>query len=237
MTLNFIWDIVLQAAKDDFSSEELFFKPAKNFSPYYEQSFDCINQKHVDRAEIEINPLMRFSPIFEYLLHPDVKDLIFARQKEFILFLFDFLTHILSEIDLCHGMTRREFYIRQIRRELLDGTFGEVAKIGMSSLKRAQQVAVADELLRVMETGSGVQSFCNVMKQIFQGCIVYQNRFHPQKIYVYIGRERDEILQNEWQMVRETFLPIDIEVKIFWAEHFGILGVNETMLADKIAIF
>lgn len=227
----------MQAAQDNFESEKIFFKPAEKFSPYYEHSFDCINQKHVEKPEVEINPLMRFTAIFEYLLHLDVKNLIFENQKQFIMFYFDLLTHILAEVDLCHGMTRREFYIRQIRRELLDGVFGEVAQIGMTELKRDKQVAVADELLKVMETGSSVQSFCNIMKQIFEGCLIYQNRFHPQKIYVYVGKERDENLQKQWQMLRETFLPLDIEVKIFWAEHFGILEVDATMLSDKIAIF
>ena len=235
--MNFIWDIVLQAAQDNFESQKLFFKPAEKFSPYYEHSFSCINQKHIDNPKIEINPLYRFSTVFEYLLHPDVKDLIFVSQQEFISFYFDMAAHILAEIDLCHGITRREIYIRQIRRELLDGVFGEVAKSGMLELKRDKQIAVADELLKIMETGADLQSFCNITKQIFEGCIIYQNRFHPQKIYVYVGRERDEQLDKQWQMLRETFLPLDIEVKIFWAEHFGIIGVESTMLSDKIAIF
>ena len=235
--MNFIWDIVLQAAKDNFESEKIFFKPAEKFSPYYEHSFSNINQKNIENPQVEINPLYRFSPIFEYILHPDVKNLIFRNQKQFIEFFFDYLTHILAEVDLCHGITQREIYIRQIRRELLDGIFGENAKIGMEELSREKQIFVADELLKVFETGASVQSFCNIMKQIFEDCFIYQNRWHTQKIYVYIGQERDEILQKKWQMIRETFLPTDIEVRIFWAEHFGILGVDATMLSDKIAIF
>ena len=227
----------MQAARDDFESHKLFFKPAKSFSPYYEHSFSYINQRHVDAAEIEINPLYRFSPIFEYLLHPDVTDLVFENQRQFIMFYFDLVTHILAEIDLCHGMTRREFYIRKIRQEMLSGIFGETVREGMEQLKRERQIAVADEFLRVIEMGSSVHSFCHIMKQVFEGCIVYQSRAHPQKLYVYIGRERDEQLQKQWQMLRETFLSLDIEIKEFWAEHFGILGINETMKIDAIAIF
>ena len=143
--MNFIWDIVLQAAKDDFESQQLFFKPAEVFSPYYEHAFDCINQRHVDAAEVEINPLMRFSAIFEYLLHPDVMNLVFENQRQFILFYFDLTTHILAEIDLCHGMTKREFYIRKIRQEMLAGIYGETVKAGMEQLKRKGQIVVADE--------------------------------------------------------------------------------------------
>ena len=235
--MNFIWDIVLQAAQDDFESEDLFFKPAETFSPYYEHALKNINQRHVDDTNIEINPLYRFSPIFEYFLHPDVKDLIFANQKNFIRYYFDFVTHILAEIDLCHGMTRREFYIRKIRHEVLDGKFGDIARNGMNQLKRDKQLAVAEEILCIIEAGASVNSFCHITKQIFEGCIIYQSRAHPQKLYVYIGKERDEQLQKQWRMIRETFLPIDIEVKEFWANHFGIMGIDETMKIDAIAIF
>ncbi len=107
----------------------------------------------------------------------------------------------------------------------------------MLQLKKDKQLAVAEELLFVMETGSSVNSFCHIAKQIFDGCFIYQSRAHPQKLYVYIGKERDEQLQKQWRMIRETFLPIDIEVRDFWANHFGIMGINATMIADKIAIF
>ena len=109
--MNFIWDIVLHAAQDDFESQQLFFKPTKSFSPYYEQSFSCINQRRVDTAEIEINPLMRFTSI-------------------------------------------------------LWRTFWRNCA-GFEQLKRDKQIAVADKLLKVIETGSGVHSFWQIMKQIF----------------------------------------------------------------------
>ena len=218
-------------------SHKLFFKPAENCSPYLEQSFANLNQRHVENVEVEINPLMRFTPIFEYILHRDVTDLVFAEQRQCIMFYFDLLTHILAEIDLCHGMTRREFYIRRVRRELLEGVFGDTAREGVEQLTRETQLAVADELLRVMEIGSSVESFCHITKQIFDGCLIYQNRKHPHKLYIYLGRERDDRLQKQWRMLRETFLPLDIEIKEFWSKHFGILDVDVTMQINSIAIF
>ena len=227
----------MQAAQDGFESTDLFFKPAESFSPYYEQSFEKINQRNVESIDVEINPLYRFAAIFEYLIHPDVKDLVFADQKNFINYYFDLLTHILVEIDLCHGMTRREFYVRKIRREMLEGIFGEIVQDGMRQLKKDKQLAVADELLCVMEVGSSVHSFCHIMKQIFHGCIVYQSRAHPQRLFVYIETDRDDSLQKQWRLLRETFLPIDMEVRDFWGNHFGIIDLEETMRLDAIALF
>ncbi|MBR1645960.1 MAG: hypothetical protein IJ685_04190 [Selenomonadaceae bacterium] len=235
--MNCIWDIVLRAAEDDIESQKLFFKPAENFCPYCEQSFKTINQRRIEKTDVEINPLARFSAIFEYLLHPDCLNLIFVEQRQFTAYFFDLLTHILAEVDLCHGMTRREFYVRQIRRELLSGVFGDVAREGMENLNRKKQLAVADELLRVMEVGSSVRSFCHIMKQIFEDCIIYQGRAHPQRIYVYIGQRRNKRLEKQWQLIRETFLAFDYEVRIFWDKHFGIIDVAETMRVDNIAIF
>lgn len=227
----------MQAEQDGFDSNDIFFQPAESFSPYYEHSFKNINQSHVDNPTVEINPLYRFSTLFEYLLHPDVQNLIFAEQKNLIRYYFDLVMHILVEIDLCHGMTRREFYVRKIRREMLDGVFGETVQIGMNQMKKDKQLAVAESLLCVMGSGSSVYHFCQIMKQIFPGCIVYQSRAHPQRLFVYIGRERDDSLQKQWRMIRETFLPIDIEVREFWSKHFGIIDVDETMIVDAIAIF
>ena len=227
----------MRAAEDDIETGKLFFKPAESFSPYCEQSFKTINQRRVEDTEVEINPLARFSAIFEYLLHPDCLNLIFVNQQQFTAYFFDLLTHILADVDLTHGMTRREFYVRQIRRELLSGVFGTVASEGMKQLKRDKQLAVADELLCVMEVGSSVRSFCRIMKQIFADCIIYQGRLHPQRIYVYIGQKQTEQRQKQWLLIRETFLAFDAEVRVFWDKHFGIINVNETMRVDNIAIF
>lgn len=62
--MNFIWDIILQAQKEGKEKSDLFFWQAQNYSPYYEQSFNTINEEHIDKILIEINALYRFSHIF-----------------------------------------------------------------------------------------------------------------------------------------------------------------------------
>ncbi len=235
--MNFIWDISLQAERDGFSLDKLFFRPSDDPSPYYEQSLEYINQKHIDDPIVEINPLMRFSEIFQYLLHPDVFFFLEKESQQFILYAFDAIVHVLVEVDLCHGMTRREFYVRHIRREIQSGIYGKKAADGYRVMTKEEQLAVADELLNIMQTGSGVHSFCRIMRQIFPGCFIYQVRKHPQILYVYLGRKRDVSMEKKWNLVKDTFLPIDIESRVFWDVHFGILGLDVTMKADAIAIF
>lgn len=235
--MNFIWDISLQAERDGFPLDELFFRPSSSPSPYYEQSLEYLNQKHIDNPVVEINPLMRFSELFQYLLHPDVFYLIEERSQQFILYAFDAIVHMLVEIDLCHGMTRREFYVRQIRRELQSGVYGKNVADGCGALTKEEQLAVADELLNVMQTGSSVNSFCRIMRQIVPGCLIYQVKKHPQVLYVYLGKKRNVLSEKRWNLVRDTFMPVDIEARVFWDIHFGILGLDATMRSDAIAIF
>lgn len=235
--MNFIWDIALQAQRDGFPLEDLFFQPSADPSPCYEQSFTYLNQKHIRDPRIEINPLMRFSEIFQYLLHPDVFYYLEEESQQFILYAFDAIVHILTEIDLCHGITKREFYVRRVRKEFQAGVYGKKAAEDYATLDKEQQLAMADTMLNVMKMGSSIHSFCAIMKQIFPGCVIYQVKKHPQILYVYIGRERDVSLEKQWNLLKDTFLPLDIEVRVFWELHFGILGVDATMRADAIAIF
>lgn len=235
--MNFIWDIALQAERDGLPLEKLFFRPSEDPSPCYEQSLQYINQKHIQDPVVEMNPLMRFTELFQYLLHPDVFYFLEEESQQFILYAFDAIVHVLVEVDLCHGMTRREFYVRQIRRELRSGVYGRMAADACGILTKEEQLAVADELLNVMQMGSSVKSFCRIMRQLFPGCFVYQVRKHPQVLYVYLDRKREVSTLKRWELIRDTFMPIDIEARVFWDIHFGIMGVDVTMRSDAIAIF
>ena len=235
--MNCIWDIALQAVRDGFAEEDLFFLPADDPCPYMEQSFKSINERHVEKPVIEVNPLARFSAIFDYLLHPDIFLVDEQENQQFILFAFDALYHFLLNIDFCHGMTRREFYIRRICRELRQGVYGKRAAEAMALLAQEKQLEVAEQMLNMMECGMSTHVFCEVMRQLFPGCIVYENRYHPQELLVYVPQDEDTDRQKIWQFVRDSFLSMDLRVEMFWKLHFGILGVDGTMRADLIALF
>ena len=57
--MNFLWDIVLRAQKQGWREEELFFQQAKEYSPFYEQTFSYINETSISQAGIEVNLLYR----------------------------------------------------------------------------------------------------------------------------------------------------------------------------------
>lgn len=39
------------------------------------------------------------------------------------------------------------------------------------------------------------------------------------------------------QFLQDMFLPIDHQVYLFWEHHFGIIGVEETMVVDEVVLF
>ena len=117
------------------------------------------------------------------------------------------------------------------------GVYGDKAAEIFVGLTGEEQLAVADELYHVMETGSGLDSFCRILSQIFTSAVVYQVKKHPQVIYIYLGREKDVTLNARWELLKDLFLPMGFEIRVFWEKHFGIMGVDSTMRLGNIAIF
>ena len=95
--MNFIWDATIRAKEQGMSKADITYTPAKDGSPYYELAFDYLNRKEAGPEPIPVNALYRFSAIFQYLLHPDVRYMLEKDKEEFIQKAFDCLLHILCE--------------------------------------------------------------------------------------------------------------------------------------------
>ena len=117
--MNFTWDIVLNAKRHGTDESELFFRPAKDRSPWYEQAFPILNETRAEGPEIEYNPLYRFDAMFHDMLRED-----FTESPIFQEYLFDAVSHFLVQVDLHHGLTKRAFYVRCLMREMENGGFG-----------------------------------------------------------------------------------------------------------------
>ena len=234
--MNFIWDATIRAKEQGMSKADITYTPAKDGSPYYELAFDYLNRKEAGPEPIPVNALYRFSAIFQYLLHPDVRYMLEKDKEEFIQKAFDCLLHILCEVDLHHGITRQECYVRKLRQELLAGIFGEDAAAFLQKLPQEKQLAVAEELLHTMKCGSSLQGFSHAFRRFFPKGILYQSRFSPQELYVYLDEPHEQDREKEWQMFCRLFLPLDFSLRVFWDVHLGILGLEGTM-KDDFALF
>ncbi|GEM_PF-250528 len=236
--MNFIWDIVLQAEAQGMDKVELLFRQAKEYSPYCEQAFPCINQDRLESTVVEINALYRFSHIFQELLHPDL----LARPEnrdlaQCVACFFDVVVHLLSEIDLKHGLTKREYFVRQLRADLLDGVYGREAAAAVAVMDRKLQFSLANELLTQLQTGTSLRVFRRAVRTAFTGSLLYQSNYNNKELLLYLGEKETKEKAQILKFLLELFLPFGFSARLFWEYHFGIIGVDAAMQPDAIALF
>ena len=230
--MNFLWDIALNAQRQGRKEEELFFKQAKEFSPFYEQSFSSINETEVTHGEIELNLLLRFATIFQELLAVEDKE-----YPQFDDYLTDAALHTILYTDLRHGLSKRDTYIRKIRQELEEGIFGrETAEI-FKSIPTGKRNRLATLVLTQLQTGSSLMTFRRSMLVLFPDAIIYQVRADRKKLLLYLKENRTESDERMLQFVQNMFLPVSYDLRVFWKYHFGIIGVDAAMKIDEIAIY
>lgn len=230
--MNFIWDIVLNAKRYGTEEQELFFCPAQESSPWYEQSFSILNEDKAKGPEIEYNPLYRFDALFHYLLKKDLDE-----SPEFRSYLFDAVSHFLVQTDLHHGLSKREYYIRRLLREMEEGEYGsEVAQCiqFVDPDKRERLTALA---LTQLQTGSNLLLFRKAVLVLFPNALLYQERTDPKQILLYVGIPKTEALEHGVQLIEALFLPVCFRLRTFWAHHFGVVGINAVMKLDQIEIY
>lgn len=230
--MNFLWDIALRAKQQGIGEEELFFRQAEEYSPFYEQAFSCLNETKIYNNEIELNLLFRFAPVFEYLLAEDVEE-----YQEFKKYLIDAALHMILYTDLRHGVTKRDIYIRKIREELENGIFWKDAAKDFKLIPYEKRNRLATLILNQIQTGSSLMVFCRGILVLFPDAMLYQIKADRKKLLLYLKESRTETNERILKLVQEMFLPISYDLRIFWKYHFGIIGVDEVMKIDEIALY
>ncbi len=230
--MNFLWDIALRAKQQGIREEELFFCQAEEYSPFYEQSFSCLNETKIYNHEIELNLLFRFASIFEYLLAEEVED-----YPEFKRYLIDAALHMILYTDLRHGVTKRDIHIRKIREEMENGIFWRDASEEFKLISYEKRNRLATLILNQIQTGSSVMAFRRGILVLFPDAMLYQIKADRKKLLLYLKESKTEVNERILQLVQDMFLPISYELRVFWKYHFGIIGVDGAMKIDEIALY
>ena len=226
--MNYIWDILLRAREQGFTDTDIFFCQAKDCSPWYEQSFSCLNETQVIDPHIEINTLYRFSNIFQELLHEETR-------TELRKYLVDLAVHILVDRELLSGLSSQDFYVQKLMLELRDGTLGVSLARMCSAFNYVEQRKLATLLLLQYQIGSTLSIFQKAVTQLYPDCLVYQVKNEPEVILLYLGIPASE--EPRIHTLQELFLPIQYQLRVFWESHFGVIGVDATMHTDNIEIY
>lgn len=229
--MDYIWDVLIKAKNEGIDLEEVKFLFTKRFSPYMELSAKCLNFKDLDKS-IEINPYYRFFAVFKNLFNVN-----YNKNEELKGVLFDILVHFLGDLDLNRGMDRVEYYKLFFYRELKDGSFGEEVKEDIVYFSINEKNILVRNLYKLYLTGDHIFYLKDTIKGIFKGSIVYLNKLDKNEVLVYI-RQIDSIDNvKKLEVIKSLFLPINFKIKTYWKYHFGIIGVNETMKIDAIAVY
>ena len=107
--MNYAWEVVLQAEKENQSRDMLQFVEASEPSPYIEVSMTDLNMDALEESRVEINPLYRFEDVFGRLFDKNVEEMKKTRE-----IFFDVCMHYIVQLDLREGISKEDFYLSLI---------------------------------------------------------------------------------------------------------------------------
>ncbi|MGN2339109.1 hypothetical protein ACTFIN_13460 [Clostridium cagae] len=230
--MNYIYDIFIKAIEENAPTEEIKFKQAEVYSPYMELAIQNINTSKLPQSEyIEINALYRFQEIFGELF-----DINFKENTELKDVLFDILIHYLCELDLKQGLNKNEFYKKFLFKDVINNVYGEELAKDILCFNKEETDVFLNSFITLYKTGTSLQLFNKILAKIFKYSIVYLNKESSKDIYIYLSEVEDKILKGKINAIINTFLPINMNVYLFWDKHFGILGSDNTMKIDDIVM-
>lgn len=230
--MNYLWEILLQAKVQGIEEGNIRFLQAHSYSPYMELAEEYLNITQLEEpCVVEINPNYRFQHIFQELFHPDVTDYPALRMG-----LFQLLICQLGENDIRMGMTREEYYKKLLRSAFMRGDYGEENRQAFALFRGNAREILSEGLLTMYREGDSVELFRRVMTALVPNCIVYESNDCPYEIFVYIGKRKSETLERKVQFLLNQFVNIRYKVDLYYEYHFGIIGMEETMYIDEIAV-
>lgn len=230
--MNYLWEVMIQLEGQRIPEEQLRFKMAERYSPHQELSLPFLNQAAVEGGmEIEVNPYWRFYEIFKNLFSPDMQEFSALRQS-----LTNLLLHSLAQNDQLSGMTRNEYMKELLHQDFQYRVYGEMNRKAAALFTREEWEIILSGILRQFETGSSLDLFAEMMNSLINNNIIYRSNDRPHKIMIFIGQKQKRDLEDKINFLIRMFLEISFRAELFYEYHFGILGVDDTMITGEIAL-
>jgi len=231
--MNYLWEVVLACGESEVRRKDIHFSHARQGSPYMEVSMDCLNQEDIRTVkEIEVNTYYRFYQIFKDMFQPDLTDYPDLRNS-----LTNLILHQLADNDVRKGMTKEEYYKKLLAANILQGGFGVEVKTSFLFFNREQQDLLLGGWLRCCLANSSLILFTDMIYALIDNSIVYHGEESPDEILIYTSLKKTRESEGKLSLLTEVFLDIRYHVEVFYEYHFGILGIDETMQIDEIAMY
>lgn len=235
--MRYLWEVLLAAEEEQLLRERLRFVHAPAGSGYMELSLPCLNQtwleadRQTEAVCIEVNTFYRFYDVFYEMFPPDPQDFPALRES-----LTNLSLHMLAGNDIRRGMTREDYYKRLLAKEILAGGFGETVRRAFQDMDREEQEILLGGWLGCFRTGNALPVFLDMVHGLVADSIVYHSKVYPGEVLIYTGLKQERKLEQRIHFLVDTFLDIRYHVELFYEYHFGIIGVEQTMQIDEIAI-
>jgi len=229
--VKYLWEVLLKADEQNLPREKLCFTPTKTPSPYMEVALDEVNRQHLDEKPIEINAYYRFSAIFDYLIAG------LDEYSEYRECLYDIIVHFLAELNLREGLCRDEFFGIFLSADVKSGKFGKQFVEVFKTFEYKHIRFVVESMVRLYNVGASLTLLRSVLRQIYPRSIIYLDAVKRSELLIYIGKKETPELRRQVEFLLALFAPFDYVRYLFWDMHFGIVGVDETMVLDEFVIY
>lgn len=226
--MNYIWELAINAIQKGIEEDSIFYTIGRPFSGYMELSMDCINETEIPQ-QVEINPYYRYFDIFKRLFEPNLNE-----NQEIIEVCHDLAIHHLKDIDVLMGMNKREYYIQFMIRDLENGYFGKYIKEKINVFSAKEKKLLANNLLRLYETGEGIYLLRDTVRRIFTSTYIFSNAEERDEIIFYLRTEQTKEKEQKLEVIKYLFLPFKCTVEVYWERIFGVIGVDDLMKIDRI---
>ena len=74
----------------------------------------------------------------------------------------------------------------------------------------------------------------DTVSRIFRNAYIFSNISERDVIILFLRTKETKEKQEQIEVLKYLFLPFKCNVKVYWEQIFGILGVNEFMRNDEI---
>lgn len=230
--MNYIWELALKARQGGVSRDMLRFIPVNHGSPYMEIVLENLNSNQLEAAQVEVNPLYRFAKEFASIFDINLKG--YEKTREIF---FDVVMHYMVQLDLRQGLSKQEYALRFLLKDLLENVCGRQAARVVDGFDKTKIRRLLRLILKLYQCGSSIYLFREVMRNIYPDSLVYASNEAVRQVLVYVGVKETVLEKERLEFLQDMFLPVNYEVFLFWEHHFGIIDVDETMEFDEMVLF
>ena len=230
--MNHAWEAVLLAEQNGRDRGSLRFVEAVTPSPYIEVSVTDLNTGEPEGDRVEINPLYRLGDVFGRLFDRNTDQMVQTRAL-----FFDVCMHYITQLDLREGLSKEDYHHSLLADDIRAGRYGRAAAERFALFTRQEQKRIVREYLRLLKTGNCRESFRKAVTGMYADALVYENNETAYELLVYLGTPDTDAQRERAAFLRDMFLPVQETVHFFYENHFGIIGVDETMGVDEMVIF